>query len=122
MINNLRAFSLDHLVGAGEQGRGHGEQFFTPSFLFAPRSHRRRYSIPTDPPCATLQRSIGLLDCGDEDFCARLKLALVPLHVNNNGRVGRDKDFLFSVLVFSVSVCPSTAVTTCATFALVIVL
>src|SRR2546423_139148 len=71
----------------------------TPSFC-SWRSHRRRYSIPADPPRATLQRSIGLLDRGDEDFCARLQIALVPLHVNDDGRVGRDKDFLFSVLVF----------------------
>ena len=28
-------------------------------------SHRRRYSIPTDPPRATLQRSIRLLDRSD---------------------------------------------------------
>ena len=64
------------------------------------RSLRRRYSIPTDAPRATLQRSIGLFDRGDEDFGARLEIALVPLHVNNNGRTGGDKDFLFSVLVF----------------------
>src|SRR6266852_6787439 len=76
------------------------EQFFTPNFLLAPRSHRRCYSIPTDPPRATLQRSIRLLDRSDEDFRARLEIALVPLHVNNNGRIGGDKDFLFSVLVF----------------------
>jgi hypothetical protein len=88
------------LIGDGEQRRRHGEQFFTPNFLLAPRSHRRRYSIPTDTPRATLQRPIGLLDRGDEDFRARLEIALVPLHVNNNGRVGGDKDFLFSVLVF----------------------
>ena len=80
--------------------RRHGEQFFTPNLLFAPRSHRRRYSIPTDPPRAALQRSIGLLDRGDEHFRTRLEIALVPLHVNNNGRIGGDKDFLFSVLVF----------------------
>jgi len=83
-----------------EQRRRCGGQFFMSNFLLAPRSHRRRYSIPTDPPRATLQRSIGLLDRGDEDFRARLEIALVPLHVNNNGRTGGDKDFLFSVLVF----------------------
>ena len=37
-----------------------GTQFFTANFLLAPRSHRRRYTIPTDPPRAALQRSIGL--------------------------------------------------------------
>src|SRR4051794_5383227 len=68
--------------------------------LLARRSHRRRYSIPTDPPRTTLQRSIGLLDRGDEDFRARLEIVLVTLYVNNNGRIGGDKDFLFSVLVF----------------------
>src|SRR5262245_17115784 len=72
----------------------------TPRSLLAPRSHRRRYSIATDPPRATLQRSIGLLNRDDEDFCTRLEIALVPRHVNNNGRIGGDKDFLFSVLVF----------------------
>src|SRR5262249_42847689 len=37
---------------------------------------------------------------GDEDFRTRLEIALVPRHVNNNGRIGGDKDLLFSVLVF----------------------
>jgi hypothetical protein len=60
----------------------HGERFFIPNFLLAPRSHRRRYSIPTDPPRATLQRSVGPLDRGDEDFRARLEVALVPLHIS----------------------------------------
>src|SRR5262249_17151844 len=79
---------------------GTGEQLFTPSFLLLRRSHRRRYSVPANPPCATLQRSIRLLDRGDEDFSARLEIALVSRHVNNDGRVGRNKDSLFSVLVF----------------------
>ena len=74
---------FDHLVGVGEQGRGHGEQFFTTSSSLAPRSHRRRYSIPTDPPRASLQRSVGLLDRGDEDFRARLEIAIVALHVSH---------------------------------------
>ena len=113
---------FDHLVGVGEQGRGHGEQFFTTSSSLAPRSHRRRYSIPTDPPRATLQHSIGLLDRGDEDFRTRLEIALVPRHVNNNGRTGGDKDFLFSLLVFQRQRLPINPVTTCSTFALVIVL
>src|SRR5262249_61916247 len=86
--------------GRPSQSGGHDEQLFTPSFLFLPQSHRRRYSIPADSPRASLQRSIGLSDRGDEDFCARLKIALVSRHVNNNGRVGGGKDFLFSVLVF----------------------
>src|SRR5262249_31284465 len=68
--------------------------------LLAPRSHRRRYSIATDSPRATLQRSIGLFNRDDEDFCTRLEIALVARHVNNNGRIGGDKDFLFSVLIF----------------------
>src|SRR6516165_1281989 len=68
--------------------------------LLAPRSHRRRYSIPADSPRATLQRSIGLLNRDDEDFCTRLEIAPVPRHVNNDGRIGGDKDFLFSVFVF----------------------
>src|SRR5262245_21543953 len=92
-------YSITSSARPSQSGR-HGEQLFIPSFLFLPRSHRRRYSIPADPPCATLQRSIRLLDRGDEDFCARLQIALVSQHVNNNGRIGGDKDFLFSVLVF----------------------
>jgi hypothetical protein len=59
-----------------------------------------------------LQRSIRLLDRSDEDFRARLEIDLVAPHVSNNWRVGGDKDFLFSVLVFQPSVWPSTAVTT----------
>lgn len=66
----------------------------------ARRSHGRRHSIPTHPPRATLQRSIRLLDRSDEDFCARLEIVIVASHVSNNWRVGGDKDFLFSVLVF----------------------
>src|SRR5256886_3409629 len=66
--------------------RRHGEQFFTPNLLFAPRSHRRRYSIPTDPPRAALQRSIGLLDPGDENFRTRLEIALVPRHISHSAR------------------------------------
>jgi hypothetical protein len=40
--------------------------------LLALRSHRRRYSVPTDPPRATLRRSIRLLDRDDKDFRADL--------------------------------------------------
>src|SRR5262249_58860307 len=86
--------------GRRSQSGRHGEQFFTPSFLLLPRSHRRRYSIAADPPRATLQRTIGLLDRGDEDFCARLEIALVSRHVNNDGRIGGGKDFFFSLLFF----------------------
>jgi hypothetical protein len=56
--------SSDHAVRAAEP-----EWAATPSFLLLPRSHRRRNSIPTDPPRATLQRSIGLLDRGDRRMC-----------------------------------------------------
>jgi hypothetical protein len=55
---------------------------------FAPRS-RRGYSIPTDPPRATLQRSIGLLDRSDEDFRARLEIALIPLRSLCGARCAR---------------------------------
>src|SRR5262249_56757934 len=77
-------------------------QFLPLSKLLAParRSHRRRYTIPTDPPRATLQRSIGLLDRGDEHLRAKLEIALVTLHVSNNRRFGGDKGLLFSILVF----------------------
>src|SRR5262249_56976202 len=68
--------------------------------LLAPRSHRRRYSIPADSPRATLQRSIGLLNRDDEDFCTRLEIALVPRHVNNNRRIGGDKKIFFSLPLF----------------------
>src|SRR5580693_6703253 len=66
----------------------------------APRLHWRRYSISANPPRATLQRSIRLLDRSDEDFRARLEIVIVAPHVSNNWRVGGDKDFLFSVLIF----------------------
>src|SRR5262245_49601334 len=45
--------------------------------LMRPRSHRRRYPVPTDPPGATLQRSVGLLVRDDEDFRAGLEITLV---------------------------------------------
>jgi hypothetical protein len=64
--------------------------------LLAPRSHRRRHSIPTDPPRATLQRSVRLLDRGDEDFRTRREIALIPRHVNNNGRIWRGQKIFFS--------------------------
>src|SRR5262249_4233195 len=67
----------------------------------ARRSHGRRYSIPADSPRATLQRSIGLLNRDDEDFCTRLEIAPVPRHVNNDGRIGGGKDFFFSLFLFS---------------------
>jgi hypothetical protein len=70
------------------------------NFLRATRSHRRRHSVSTDPPCATLLRTIRLLDRNDEDFRANLEIALVPRGVSNDGRISGDKDFLFSVLVF----------------------
>src|SRR5262249_8598618 len=66
----------------------------------ARRSHRWRYPIPTAPPRTTLQRPIGLLDGDDKDFRTRLEVVLVSIDVSNNGGVRRDKDFLFSVLVF----------------------
>jgi hypothetical protein len=47
-----------------------------------------------------LQRPIWLLDRSDEDFRAGLEIVIVTPHVSNNWRVGGDKDFLFSVLVF----------------------
>ena len=64
------------------------------------RSHGRRHSIPTNPPRPTLQRSIRLLDRSDENSRAKLEIVIVARHVSNNWRVGGDKDFLFSVLVF----------------------
>jgi hypothetical protein len=36
----------------------------------ADASHWRRYAVPTDPPCATLQCAIGLRNRDDEDFRA----------------------------------------------------
>ena len=66
----------------------------------APRLHWRRYSISANPPRATLQRSIGLLDRRDEDFRARLEIVIVPPHVGNDWRIDGDEDCLFSVLVF----------------------
>src|SRR5580700_6589003 len=66
----------------------------------APRLHWRRYSISANPPRATLQRSMGLLDCSDEDFRASPEIVIVPPHVSNNWRVGGNEDFLFSVFVF----------------------
>ena len=105
---------FNHLVGA--DGRvGTTEQFFTPSslHLLAPRSHRRRYTIPTAPPRAALRRSIGLFGGQDEDFCSRLEVGLVAWHIGDNRCIGRNKDFLFPVLYFNVSVGPSTAVTIC---------
>jgi hypothetical protein len=61
---------FNHIVGADGQGRG--RQLFTRLHLLAPRSHRRRYTIPTDPPRTALQRSIRLLAREDKDFCIRL--------------------------------------------------
>src|SRR5215471_14126605 len=62
---------FNHLVGADGQGRGarpSSSSLKARLHLLAPRSHRRRYTIPTDPPRAALQRSVRLLDRGDEDF------------------------------------------------------
>lgn len=54
----------------------------------APRSHRRRYTIPTDPPRATLQRSIRLFDRGDE----HLRAPEVPiLSFTERVRLSRNK-------------------------------
>ena len=94
---------FNHLVGADGSVVGTAEQFFTPRArcpCSAPRSHRRRDTIPTDPPRAALQRSVGLFGGQDEDFCSRLEIGLVARHVGDNGRIGGNKDFLFSVLVF----------------------
>jgi hypothetical protein len=67
---------------------------------FAPRLHWRRYAISANPPRATLQRSIGLLDRRDEDFRARLEIVIVAPHIGNDWRIGGHKDLLLSVLVF----------------------
>src|SRR5262245_33422564 len=63
-------------------------------------SHRRRHSTPADAPCAAFQRSIGLLGRDNEDLRASLKIIFVPLRVSNNGGIGGNRDFLFSILVF----------------------
>src|SRR5262249_59565597 len=63
--------------------------------LLAPRSHRRRYTIPTAPPRTALQRSIGLFGGQDEDFCSRLEIGLVARHVGDKGRIGGEKNILF---------------------------
>src|SRR5215470_6319937 len=88
---------FNHLVGADGSVVDTAEQLSLP--LLAPRSHRRRYTIPTDPPRAALQRSIGLFGGQDEDLCSRLEIGLVARHVGDNGRIGGNKDFLFPVLV-----------------------
>ena len=104
----LEAATAQVAMKRGYRGvRVHGDE---PRAREVPRagSHRRRYSIPTDPPRATLQRFTRLLDRSDEYFRARLEIVIVALHVSNNWRVGT-KIFFYPSLYFSVSVCPSTA-------------
>src|SRR5258707_9414698 len=51
--------------------------------------------MPANNTRTYLQRLIGRVDFGDEDFRARIEIVLVTLQVNNYGRIGRSDDFLF---------------------------
>jgi hypothetical protein len=63
-------------------------------------SEGRCCAIAADAPRTTLERSVGLLDGDDEDLGAGLEICSVPQFVNDDGRIGRHQDFLFTVLVF----------------------
>ena len=63
------------------------------------RSEGWRRAITADTPCTTLERSVGLLDGNDKDWGAGLEICPVPHVVNDDGRIGRHKDFLFTVFV-----------------------
>src|SRR5262249_50761950 len=63
-------------------------------------SERWRCAITADAPRTTLERSIRQFDRDDGDRGAGFEICLIPYVVNDDGRIGRHKNFLFAVFVF----------------------